>query len=95
VCSGAEYRTLFPVFFQTSGLKICKLQMMQTVPQPERVLPHSILSGLSIQRYPAFKSTPSYRLLAEQPVDQRLRNYGIHLLFKQTAERRFWRRASG
>jgi hypothetical protein len=79
VCSGAEYRTLFPEFFQKSGLKICKLQMIQTVPQPQGMLPHSILSGLSIQRYPAFKSCPSYHLLQEQAVDENIRNYGIHL----------------
>jgi len=85
ICSGAEYRTLFPEFFLRSGLKICKLQMMQTVPQPQ-ILPHSILSGLSIERYPAFKSSPSYPLLQEQPVDQRIRDFGIHLLFKQASD---------
>jgi D-hydroxyproline dehydrogenase subunit beta len=86
VCSGAEYRTLFPEFFQASGLKVCKLQIMQTVAQPERVLPHLLLSGLSIQRYPAFQSCPSYSLLQEQPVDAYIRDYGIHLLFKQAAD---------
>jgi FAD dependent oxidoreductase TIGR03364 len=86
VCSGADYRTLFPDHFRTSGLQICKLQMMQTVPLSEFNLPHSILSGLSIQRYPAFKSCPSYVLLSEQPVDEELRAYGIHLLFKQAAD---------
>jgi D-hydroxyproline dehydrogenase subunit beta len=85
VCSGAEYRTLFPEFFQTSGLRICKLQMMQTVAQ-QRVLPHSLLSGLSILRYPAFKATPSYKLLQQQAVDESIRNYGIHLLFKQAVD---------
>ena len=86
VCSGADYRTLFPDHFRTSGLQICKLQMMQTVPLPPSYLPHSILSGLSIQRYPAFKSCPSYSLLSEQPVDEEIRDYGIHLLFKQAAD---------
>jgi len=85
ICSGAEYRTLFPEFFLRSGLTICKLQMMQTVPQPQ-ILPHSILSGLSIGRYPAFKSCPSYPLLQGQPVDQRIRDYDIHLLFKQASD---------
>jgi FAD dependent oxidoreductase TIGR03364 len=85
ICCGAEYRTLFPEFFLRSGLKICKLQMMQTVPQPQ-ILPHSILSGLSIERYPAFKSCPSYPLLQEQPIDQRIREFGIHLLFKQASD---------
>ncbi len=86
VCSGAEYRTLFPDFFRTSGLRICKLQMMQTVALPLHTLPLSILSGLSILRYPAFNSTPSYEKLREQPVDADLREYGIHLLFKQAMD---------
>jgi D-hydroxyproline dehydrogenase subunit beta len=47
---------------------------------------HSFLSNLSIQRYPAFKSSPSYRLLQEQPADESLRDYGIHLLFKQASD---------
>jgi len=85
ICSGAEYRILFPEFFLRSGLKICKLQMMQTVPQAQ-ILPHSILSGLSIERYPAFKSCSSYVLLQEQPVDQGIRDFGIHLLFKQASD---------
>ncbi len=86
VCSGAEYRTLFPEFFRKSGMRICKLQMMQTVPFPPRTLPLSILSGLSILRYPAFKTTPSYEKLRQQPVEDDLRDYGIHLLFKQAVD---------
>lgn len=86
VCSGAEYRTLFPQYFIASGLRICKLQMMQTKPQQQFNLPHAILSGLSIRRYPAFRSTPSYRYLLEEPVDEDIHSYGIHLLFKQTAD---------
>lgn len=86
VCSGAEYRTLFPAIFLQSGLQVCKLQMMRTVSLPQRLLPHSILSGLSIQRYPAFKAVPSYARLQDQPVDERLRTYGIHLLFKQATD---------
>jgi FAD dependent oxidoreductase TIGR03364 len=85
ICSGAEYRTLFPAAFTSSGLRVCKLHMMRTVSQPQ-VLPHALLSGLSIQRYPAFKSCPSYHALAEQPTDEPIRDYGIHLLFKQAAD---------
>jgi FAD dependent oxidoreductase TIGR03364 len=86
VCSGADYRTLFPEYFRKSGLRICKLQMMQTESQPQYTLPHAILSGLSIRRYPAFKSTPSYTSLAEKPIDASIQSYGIHLLFKQTSD---------
>ncbi len=86
VCSGVEYRTLFPASFIKSQLQICKLQMMRTVPQPGPLLPHALLSGLSIMRYPAFKTCPSYTRLAEQEVDQSVRDYGIHVLFKQAVD---------
>jgi len=83
VCGGADCRTLFPGLLEDSGLRLCKLQMMQTTPQPLGTLPHAILSGLSIRRYPAFASCPSYRALLDEPIDERLRAHGIHLLFKQ------------
>ncbi|GCE23348.1 TIGR03364 family FAD-dependent oxidoreductase [Dictyobacter kobayashii] len=86
VCSGTQYQTLFPEVFSASGLKLCKLQMMSTVPQPQVVLPHSILSGHSIKRYPAFASCPSYRLLEQQEVDAELQKYGIHMLAKQAQD---------
>lgn len=85
ICNGAKYQMLFPHVFHHSGLKICKLQMMQTVPQTPGLLPHSVLSGLSILRYPGFSCCPSYALLQAQPVEEHLRAYGIHLLFKQAS----------
>jgi FAD dependent oxidoreductase TIGR03364 len=86
VCRGAEYRTLFPDDFRLSGMRICKLQMMQTVAQPGFQLPHNIMSGLSILRYPAFAACSSYPLLEQQPMEQAIRDYGIHLLLKQTID---------
>lgn len=86
LCNGTEYRTLFPAHFASSPLQICKLQMMRTVPQPGPLIPHALLSGLSVRRYPAFKSCPSYARLETQEMEQRLRDYGIHLLFKQNAD---------
>lgn len=87
VCCGAEYRTLFPERLAASGLGICKLQMLQTVPQEGLSLPHALLSGLSIKRYPAFKICPSYAALQEQQADdRRIGEYGIHLLFRQAAD---------
>jgi FAD dependent oxidoreductase TIGR03364 len=85
VCTGAEYRTLFPERFIESGLVLCKLQMMQTIAQP-LLLPHSLLSGLSIRRYPAFAVCPSYSLLMEEPIDPYILEMGIHLLIKQAAD---------
>ena len=80
VCSGAEYRTLFPDYFRTSGFQVCKLQMLRTVPLPERLLPHNLLTPMSIRRYPAFTACPSYGLL--EPLDEQVRRYDIHLLLK-------------
>ncbi len=84
VCNGADVQTLFSDLFRASGLRVCKLQMMQTAPSTSDGfrLPHAILSGLSILRYPAFASCPSYEALRAQPMDDSLRAYGIHLLFK-------------
>lgn len=86
VCSGSEYRTLFPHLFMASGLRLCKLQMMQTVTQPLGTLPHALLSGLSIQRYPAFFDCPSFGQLQSQPVDEEIQRHGIHLLLKQASD---------
>jgi FAD dependent oxidoreductase TIGR03364 len=84
ICSGAEYRTLFPELFRASGLRVCKLQMMRTVALPP-VLPHAILSGLSIARYPAYADCPTYAKL-NQSINGELKEYGIHLLLKQAAD---------
>jgi FAD dependent oxidoreductase TIGR03364 len=86
ICSGAEYRTLFPDLLRDSGLRLCKLQMMQTVPLPGLRLAHALLSGWSIRRYPGFAACPSHARLQEEPMDEYLRAHGIHVLCKQTAD---------
>ncbi len=93
VCDGADCHILFPDLFAASGLRMCKLQMMRPAPRPGAVLPHAVLSGLSIRRYPAFASCPSYGLLRDQPIDVFIRDHGIHLLFKGLP--RACRRAAG
>jgi FAD dependent oxidoreductase TIGR03364 len=82
-CSGADCRTLFPRIFHAADLRVCKLQMMRTAPIEPGYLPHSILSGLSLRRYPAFRECPSYPALESEAVDPDLVCFGIHLLFKQ------------
>jgi FAD dependent oxidoreductase TIGR03364 len=86
VCSGVQFGNLFPARFRASGLRLCKLQMMRTRPLIEVSLQHAVLSGLSIARYPAFSGCPSYARLAAQPVEAPLREFGIHLLFKQAID---------
>ncbi|PSR55852.1 TIGR03364 family FAD-dependent oxidoreductase [Adhaeribacter arboris] len=86
ICSGRDFKFLFPEVFQTSDLQICKLQMLATYPLPQVALPGSILTGLSIRRYYAFKSCPSYAQLNPAEVAEDLRQWGIHILFKQALD---------
>jgi FAD dependent oxidoreductase TIGR03364 len=86
VCSGRDFKFLFPEVFAASDLQLCKLQMLATYPLPQVQLPGSILTGLSIRRYYAFKSCPSFPLLRPEEVEPELRQWGIHLLFKQAVD---------
>jgi FAD dependent oxidoreductase TIGR03364 len=83
ICNGYEFKILFPEIFQTSNMKICKLNMMQTFPLPEVKLNGNILSGLSIRRYDSFKSCNSYPTLQTPEWQKPYTKWGIHILFKQ------------
>jgi FAD dependent oxidoreductase TIGR03364 len=86
ICSGYEFKTLFPEIFRQSQMKICKLNMMQTFPMPEIKLKGNILSGLSIRRYDSFKSCVSYKNLIAPAWQKPYQQWGIHLLFKQAVD---------
>ena len=83
VCSGIEYRILYPDFCRESGMEICKIDMLSTGTQANVDLRHNILSGLSVRRYPGFEVCASYADLKAAPIGQEYRDWGIHLLFKQ------------
>ena len=86
LCSGYEFKILFPEIFKTSQMKICKLNMMQTFPLPEVKLNGNILSGLSIRRYDSFKSCISFQDLITPEWQKPYQQWGIHLLFKQAVD---------
>jgi len=87
ICSGREFKILYPQQFQESGLRISKLQMMQTEIMPSLNLSGNILTGYSIRRYEAFHSLPSYRLLCANFKDAEIEDqYGMHILFKQAVD---------
>ena len=87
ICSGREFKILYPKQFQESGLRISKLQMMQTEPMPSLNLPGNILTGYSIRRYEAFHSLPSYPSLCANFKDAEIEDkYGMHILFKQAVD---------
>ncbi len=86
VCSGRDCKFLFPEIFAQSDLQLCKLQMLATYPLPQVQLPGSLLTGLSIRRYHAFRDCPSFAQLLTEPVAADLQQWGIHLLFKQALD---------
>ncbi|MFA6059176.1 MAG: TIGR03364 family FAD-dependent oxidoreductase [Taibaiella sp.] len=83
VCSGRDFKILFPELFMESGLVVSKLNMMSTKPLPHVHLPGNILTGLTIRRYESFTTTAAYKKLDSADVPQDCRDFGIHILFKQ------------
>lgn len=87
LCSGHEFRTLYPELFANSDLEVSKLQMMRTVPQSGLRIPGNILTGLSIRRYEAFRECPSYAAIkAEEDPNALWKKWGVHILFKQSPD---------
>nr|HMU05273.1 TIGR03364 family FAD-dependent oxidoreductase [Saprospiraceae bacterium] len=79
---------LFPELFVESDITLEKLQMMETIPQKVTVkIPGSILTGWTIRRYESFQECPSYQEIKSKENEQDFqRRFGVHILFKQTAE---------
>lgn len=83
ICSGSDLQTLFPERLQRAGLKLCKLQMLRSVPQPVtgRQAVH-LASGLTLRHYTSFQICPTLpdlkaRIANESP---ELDRYGIHVM---------------
>ncbi len=88
LCNGDEFSTLFPELFAETDITLVKLQMMETVPQKEKLkILGSILTGWTIRRYESFQECPSYQAIKSRENEQDFqRRFGVHILFKQTAE---------
>jgi FAD dependent oxidoreductase TIGR03364 len=67
VCSGADFETLYPHLYRTSGITKAKLQMMRTSPQPNgwRIGP-ALCGGLTLTHYAAFADCPSLPILKQR-----------------------------
>jgi D-hydroxyproline dehydrogenase subunit beta len=86
ICTGADFRMLFPDAFAASGLVPCKLQMMRSEPYGDRFRLGTLLAaGLTLRHYASFARCPtlpdlSRRIDAELPDYGR---YGIHVMAAQ------------
>jgi FAD dependent oxidoreductase TIGR03364 len=86
ICNGRDFRLLYPQLFLDSSIIVSKLQMMRTVSQPGYQLKGSVLTGLSIRRYESFLECPSYNILNAGNIQDRFKQWGIHILFKQAVD---------
>ncbi|MEZ0541989.1 TIGR03364 family FAD-dependent oxidoreductase [Fibrella arboris] len=86
ICSGSEFRMLYPDIFAESGLVVSKLQMLQTAPMPQVAMPGNILTGLTIRRYEAFAECSSFASISTPNELLELKKWGIHVLFKQATD---------
>jgi len=86
ICSGSDLQTLYPDVLQHSGLKLCKLQMLKSVAQPNTIpnSPH-IASGLTLRHYNSFLACPSLQSLKDRIATEspELDKYGIHVMASQ------------
>lgn len=90
LCSGSEFKTLYPEIFADSQLEVTKLQMLQTVPQQKLRVDGNILTGLSIRRYESFHDCPSFAQIKEREDGSAFwKKWGVHILFKQSPDGAF------
>lgn len=87
IANGAYFKHLFPKQHRDQQFKICKLQMMLTVPQPEqwKLGPH-MASGLTLRHYSAFDICPTLTQVRQRVATTmpELDRYGIHVMASST-----------
>lgn len=87
ICSGSDFKTLFPHLFLQSDLEVVKLQMLRLQAQTSVLIPGNILTGLSIRRYESFADCPSFAEIKSKENNNAFwKKWGIHLLFKQETD---------
>jgi FAD dependent oxidoreductase TIGR03364 len=86
VCSGADFKYLYPSEYEDLPLKVCKLQMLKTSAQPANwKLGPSLCGGLTLRHYKAFENCSSLLELDKHfdSIDKKFKDYGIHVMVSQ------------
>ncbi|WAL59817.1 TIGR03364 family FAD-dependent oxidoreductase [Thermocoleostomius sinensis] len=89
VCSGADFETLYPELYATSGITKVKLQMMRSVPQSHGWrLGAALCGGLTLTHYSSFAHCPSLPALKERIANEtpHFPQWGIHVMMSQNAQ---------
>jgi FAD dependent oxidoreductase TIGR03364 len=85
ICSGSDFKTLYPQEFEKYPLTKCKLQMMRILEEVPRRIGPSLCGGLSLIHYPSFKAAPSLNIL-KMRYEEEMPEYlkcGIHVMVSQ------------
>ncbi|MBI1247466.1 TIGR03364 family FAD-dependent oxidoreductase [bacterium] len=86
IATGAYFQYLFPQIHREEQLRVCKLQMMITEPQPSdwKLGPH-LAGGLTLRHYPSFADCPTLPAYCQRITRQlpELDRFGIHVMASQ------------
>lgn len=87
ICSGEDFKTLYPEEFNTLEITKCKLQMMRFVSDEGFRIGTSVCGGLSLIHYKSFSAAPSILTLKkryEEQMPEYIAN-GIHVMVAQNS----------
>lgn len=91
VCSGNDFETLYPAFYQQHMLTKCKLHMLKASTDTVLPLGPSLCAGLTLRHYDAFHQCPSLaKVSSRYDLENSLyKEYGVHVLVSQNAAGEF------
>jgi FAD dependent oxidoreductase TIGR03364 len=85
ICSGSDFKTLYPGEFEKFPLTKCKLQMMRLKEEGSPRIGASLCGGLSLIHYPSFRTASTLHEL-KQYYEKEMPEYlkwGIHVMVSQ------------
>lgn len=89
VAPGAAVASFDPALAKRVNVRLCKLQMMRIArPDPSFVLPHVVMTDLSLARYEGFAAQPAARALRDRLATEcgPQLAHGVHLIVAQSRD---------